>query len=112
MIRKTRIKDFTKPGGQVAELDAADWMKLPAPYERADKPLRKLTDDQRKRMDATLDLSLIHISEPTRLLSISYAVFCLKKTRKTGVNETMSILDIHTTIRATTLHPNHVFHIP
>ena len=30
--------------------------------------------------DATLDhqwiLSLIHISEPTRLLSISYAVFC------------------------------------
>src|SRR5678816_4696771 len=27
----------------------------------------------------TKDLSLIHISEPTRLLSISYAVFCLKK---------------------------------
>src|SRR5678816_1817658 len=25
-----------------------------------------------------LGLSLIHISEPTRLLSISYAVFCLK----------------------------------
>ena len=25
------------------------------------------------------DLSLIHISEPTRLLSISYAVFCMKK---------------------------------
>src|SRR5674536_272783 len=28
---------------------------------------------------AVQDLSLIHISEPTRLLSISYAVFCLKK---------------------------------
>ena len=28
---------------------------------------------------AKLMLSLIHISEPTRLLSISYAVFCLKK---------------------------------
>src|SRR5678815_2254304 len=27
----------------------------------------------------TMHLSLIHISEPTRLLSISYAVFCLKK---------------------------------
>src|SRR5678816_2783821 len=27
-------------------------------------------------------LSLIHISEPTRLLSISYAVFCLKKKMK------------------------------
>ena len=30
-------------------------------------------------------LSLIHISEPTRLLSISYAVFCLKK-KNTTVN--------------------------
>src|SRR5678815_5580389 len=29
-----------------------------------------------------LSLSLIHISEPTRLLSISYAVFCLKKKKK------------------------------
>src|SRR5678816_2705562 len=28
---------------------------------------------------AHFELSLIHISEPTRLLSISYAVFCLKK---------------------------------
>ena len=28
-----------------------------------------------------LCLSLIHISEPTRLLSISYAVFCLKKNK-------------------------------
>src|SRR5678816_4371190 len=27
-------------------------------------------------------ISLIHISEPTRLLSISYAVFCLKKKNK------------------------------
>eukprot|EP00658_Telonema_sp_P-2_P051200 TRINITY_DN3923_c0_g1_i1.p4 TRINITY_DN3923_c0_g1~~TRINITY_DN3923_c0_g1_i1.p4 ORF type:complete len:111 (-),score=15.15 TRINITY_DN3923_c0_g1_i1:16-348(-) len=31
----------------------------------------------------TQNLSLIHISEPTRLLSISYAVFCLKKKKKT-----------------------------
>src|SRR5678815_6081025 len=33
-------------------------------------------------------LSLIHISEPTRLLSISYAVFCLKKkkTRLTDIS--------------------------
>eukprot|EP00658_Telonema_sp_P-2_P056488 TRINITY_DN44943_c0_g1_i1.p2 TRINITY_DN44943_c0_g1~~TRINITY_DN44943_c0_g1_i1.p2 ORF type:complete len:254 (-),score=102.31 TRINITY_DN44943_c0_g1_i1:24-785(-) len=30
-----------------------------------------------------MNLSLIHISEPTRLLSISYAVFCLKKKKKT-----------------------------
>eukprot|EP00658_Telonema_sp_P-2_P033526 TRINITY_DN24590_c0_g1_i3.p1 TRINITY_DN24590_c0_g1~~TRINITY_DN24590_c0_g1_i3.p1 ORF type:complete len:220 (-),score=67.18 TRINITY_DN24590_c0_g1_i3:41-700(-) len=33
------------------------------------------------------ELSLIHISEPTRLLSISYAVFCLKKKKiKTHTN--------------------------
>ena len=32
------------------------------------------------RMDS--GLSLIHISEPTRLLSTSYAVFCLKKKMK------------------------------
>eukprot|EP00658_Telonema_sp_P-2_P062198 TRINITY_DN5086_c0_g1_i1.p1 TRINITY_DN5086_c0_g1~~TRINITY_DN5086_c0_g1_i1.p1 ORF type:complete len:295 (+),score=100.65 TRINITY_DN5086_c0_g1_i1:266-1150(+) len=31
---------------------------------------------------SAVDLSLIHISEPTRLLSISYAVFCLKKKKK------------------------------
>src|SRR5678815_3426260 len=29
--------------------------------------------------ETVISLSLIHISEPTRLLSISYAVFCLKK---------------------------------
>src|SRR5674536_398116 len=31
------------------------------------------------RQQPPYHLSLIHISEPTRLLSISYAVFCLKK---------------------------------
>ena len=35
--------------------------------------------------DSTFDLSLIHISKPTRLLSISYAVFCLKKKKKTQI---------------------------
>src|SRR5674536_403669 len=42
--------------------------------------------DQFLRLDAGSGrvqmLSLIHISEPTRLLSISYAVFCLKKKKK------------------------------
>eukprot|EP00658_Telonema_sp_P-2_P013452 TRINITY_DN15090_c0_g2_i1.p1 TRINITY_DN15090_c0_g2~~TRINITY_DN15090_c0_g2_i1.p1 ORF type:complete len:136 (+),score=14.28 TRINITY_DN15090_c0_g2_i1:44-451(+) len=33
-----------------------------------------------------LRLSLIHISEPTRLLSISYAVFCLKKKKRKDTN--------------------------
>src|SRR5674536_5804 len=38
--------------------------------------------DQQVRGAVVLPLSLIHISEPTRLLSISYAVFCLKKKKK------------------------------
>ena len=45
--------------------------KNTSPWERS-KIIRKISDLIRK-------LSLIHISEPTRLLSISYAVFCLKK---------------------------------
>ena len=36
------------------------------------------------------DLSLIHISEPTRLLSISYAVFCLQKNKSTNSSSTTS----------------------
>src|SRR5678810_958751 len=32
--------------------------------------------------DVIVDLSLIHISEPTRQAEISYAVFCLKKKKK------------------------------
>eukprot|EP00658_Telonema_sp_P-2_P008279 TRINITY_DN13105_c0_g1_i1.p1 TRINITY_DN13105_c0_g1~~TRINITY_DN13105_c0_g1_i1.p1 ORF type:complete len:123 (-),score=5.02 TRINITY_DN13105_c0_g1_i1:15-383(-) len=39
-----------------------------------------------------IHLSLIHISEPTRLLSISYAVFCLKK-KKNITNQETSIIN-------------------
>src|SRR5660398_311148 len=38
-----------------------------------------------------LDLSLIHISEPTRLRRISYAVFCLKKKKKKNKNRKLKI---------------------
>src|SRR5678816_3382431 len=43
--------------------------------------ISSLDTNQRIYANVTL-LSLIHISEPTRLLSISYAVFCLKKKKK------------------------------
>src|SRR5659263_333884 len=33
------------------------------------------------------DLSLIHISEPTRLGMISYAVFCLKKKKRSTIGD-------------------------
>src|SRR5665213_4005148 len=37
---------------------------------------------------ALKDLSLIHISEPTRQAEISYAVFCLKKKKKNNKKTT------------------------
>eukprot|EP00658_Telonema_sp_P-2_P031785 TRINITY_DN23710_c0_g1_i2.p1 TRINITY_DN23710_c0_g1~~TRINITY_DN23710_c0_g1_i2.p1 ORF type:complete len:109 (+),score=23.85 TRINITY_DN23710_c0_g1_i2:139-465(+) len=40
-------------------------------------------------------LSLIHISEPTRLLSISYAVFCLKKKKKINNKQQHTCLDLN-----------------
>ena len=50
--------------------DHAKWQEL-ARSRRAEANLMRRYGVSR--------LSLIHISEPTRLLSISYAVFCLKK---------------------------------
>ena len=47
--------------------------------------------DPLKALEAVMDgyrvmpLSLIHISEPTRLLSISYAVFCFTKKKKNNI---------------------------
>src|SRR5660397_293584 len=43
--------------------------------------LARLTEDLERCYRADV-LSLIHISEPTRLRRISYAVFCLKKKNK------------------------------
>src|SRR5678815_1764737 len=40
--------------------------------EAEDAERKRRTEEQQK-----YELALIHISEPTRLLSISYAVFCL-----------------------------------
>eukprot|EP00658_Telonema_sp_P-2_P042590 TRINITY_DN30603_c0_g1_i1.p1 TRINITY_DN30603_c0_g1~~TRINITY_DN30603_c0_g1_i1.p1 ORF type:complete len:121 (-),score=17.64 TRINITY_DN30603_c0_g1_i1:6-368(-) len=40
----------------------------------------------KENADIPYQLSLIHISEPTRLLSISYAVFCLKKKTNSSLN--------------------------
>ena len=49
-----------------------------AQYKTADRS--ELETQYKRAVDQAL--SLIHISEPTRLLSISYAVFCLKKKNK------------------------------
>eukprot|EP00658_Telonema_sp_P-2_P043718 TRINITY_DN3160_c0_g1_i1.p1 TRINITY_DN3160_c0_g1~~TRINITY_DN3160_c0_g1_i1.p1 ORF type:complete len:174 (-),score=83.67 TRINITY_DN3160_c0_g1_i1:67-588(-) len=44
--------------------------------------MHRVNHQRQVDLHAREDLSLIHISEPTRLLSISYAVFCLKKKKK------------------------------
>ena len=55
---------------------------------RKRKPVEKdsetLLEKQQKQLiyPSVIHLSLIHISEPTRLGMISYAVFCLKKKKK------------------------------
>eukprot|EP00658_Telonema_sp_P-2_P053635 TRINITY_DN4221_c0_g2_i14.p1 TRINITY_DN4221_c0_g2~~TRINITY_DN4221_c0_g2_i14.p1 ORF type:complete len:200 (+),score=12.54 TRINITY_DN4221_c0_g2_i14:81-680(+) len=69
---------------------------------RLDRPVRIPLD-----LPAVVDvhvfvpLSLIHISEPTRLLSISYAVFCLKKKKKTKVTKSVVIV---TTVELSLIH--------
>src|SRR5680860_1811946 len=47
---------------------------IPSQYPPPPQPAAALRAD--------MDLSLIHISEPTRRTPISYAVFCLKKKKK------------------------------
>ena len=43
-----------------------------------------------------LNLSLIHISEPTRRTPISYAVFCLKKKKKNNTDTSTNLSLIKT----------------
>eukprot|EP00658_Telonema_sp_P-2_P006613 TRINITY_DN124_c0_g1_i7.p1 TRINITY_DN124_c0_g1~~TRINITY_DN124_c0_g1_i7.p1 ORF type:complete len:111 (+),score=33.55 TRINITY_DN124_c0_g1_i7:83-415(+) len=50
--------------------------------------------DLRRRQPAEGNLSLIHISEPTRLLSISYAVFCLKKKKKKKIKKNVYMIKL------------------
>src|SRR5678815_723863 len=60
------IRKYSRPGDRILDVGVG-----------LGRVLRGLTEWDRYGMD--ISLSLIHISEPTRLLSISYAVFCLKK---------------------------------
>ena len=51
--------------------------------------MRSLTAHVPRPLD--MDLSLIHISEPTRQAEISYAVFCLKKKKQEKKNKAASL---------------------
>src|SRR5674536_369837 len=76
LITKQETNPFFVTMRQVAEKTASDEnVKLLTAAGTSDV-------DNQSQVAALEDLSLIHISEPTRLLSISYAVFCLKKKKK------------------------------
>src|SRR5450756_46502 len=61
------------------QLVASKLVLCSTPFIRCPCTATEMTDT---RLRTALDLSLIHISEPTRLGMISYAVFCLKKKKK------------------------------
>src|SRR5674536_6579 len=70
---------------QLGELPAAgrEWRPKGEPVRVDDHSFFTAGRDTEQAIPyGVYDLSLIHISEPTRLLSISYAVFCLKKKKK------------------------------
>src|SRR5678816_1519772 len=69
-----RIPPLSAEGQKRAQA-RAEARKLVGPFDSA---------QARSLSERCIYLSLIHISEPTRLLSISYAVFCLKKKKKTN----------------------------
>src|SRR5660397_269767 len=57
----------------------SDLTNMEDPWQDARKGLPSTTRSDVEITHASMMLSLIHISEPTRLRRISYAVFCLKK---------------------------------
>src|SRR5674536_99460 len=71
--RRTDVRDSEPILTPKPLLDREWWYRCPR------QPADRFQEGPRPSGSAPhLSLSLIHISEPTRLLSISYAVFCLK----------------------------------
>ena len=72
-MTNTLTTDINKTVGQIKELEkvGADLIRVSVPDEDSAKAFKEIKE-----------LSLIHISEPTRRRGISYAVFCLKKNCK------------------------------
>src|SRR5450759_1988652 len=58
---------------------ASPTLLLPPQTDTLDGKIRGVVADAHIHKPTVEGLSLIHISEPTRLGMISYAVFCLKK---------------------------------
>ena len=63
-IKAVKIEDLSNSDAQLAELDTEAFIKLPPPYEDwVDEPVQELTDEQKGRLEATLD-GVISIQMP------------------------------------------------
>ena len=98
-IKEDKVKDaiaamktFNMRGCNVTmpdKVEAAKYMDELSPAARIIGAINTIVNDNGKLTGHITDgegfvhnLSLIHISEPTRQAEISYAVFCLKKKKK------------------------------
>src|SRR5450756_2968266 len=92
---------FSTMGTQIVMIELMDRM-LPTEDTRVSKQMRSTFRKEgidirtETTVKEVLELSLIHISEPTRLGMISYAVFCLKK-KKTPKKKTRNMTRINKT---------------
>ena len=82
-VYKRQMQDIL--GGDGLAADA----RLGKGHVLGDARVQVMADHQ--HIEMLIHLSLIHISEPTRLLSISYAVFCLKKKKKHNTQTQSSV---------------------
>ena len=76
---RSSISYTKKPDREYLQNIISDFLSGNGYYEIMCNSLTKSEYADKLLIYETENLSLIHISEPTRLLSISYAVFCLKK---------------------------------
>ncbi|PIZ18788.1 MAG: 4Fe-4S ferredoxin, partial [Deltaproteobacteria bacterium CG_4_10_14_0_8_um_filter_43_12] len=62
---KIRLKDIGKPSDQMVQLNPADFMRLPYPYDKADSDpdFKQLTEAQKNKYEASLD-GVLAISIP------------------------------------------------
>ena len=73
---------FVSDKGGIKMAILQDWQKIAYNENASQGELQKFWQRYFLLEKGVYELSLIHISEPTRLRRISYAVFCLKKKSK------------------------------